>query len=72
MLDQPDLTRDAVLRALTATAHRLITEQSAALARARSAIERAMERLREPDGDGVCVAAASRDLVRQGREVPGH
>jgi hypothetical protein len=51
MLDQPELTRDPVLRAPTATAHKLMTEQSAALARARSAIERAMERLREPDGE---------------------
>jgi hypothetical protein len=50
MHDQRGLTQDAVLRAQIATANRLM--QSAAIARAHSAIERAMESLREPDGDG--------------------
>jgi hypothetical protein len=49
------LTRDAVLRAQIAMLNRLITEQSAAIARAHSAIERAMESLREPDGEGTSV-----------------
>ena len=35
-----------------AMANRLIVQQSAAIARAHSAIERAMESLREPDGEG--------------------
>lgn len=69
MLDQPELTQDPVLRALAATAHKLMTEQSAALARAHAAIERAMEGLREPDGDGVCVTA--RNLVRKERDKFG-
>src|SRR5262249_39920450 len=46
------LTQDTVLRAQIAMANRLIAEQSAAIARARWAIERAIESLREPDGRG--------------------
>ena len=53
MHDQRDLTQDAVLRAQIATANRLM--QSAAIARAHSAIERAIESLREPDGEGPSV-----------------
>jgi hypothetical protein len=52
MHDQRNLTQDAVLRAQIAMANRLIAEQSATIARAHSAIERAMESLREPDGEG--------------------
>ena len=52
MRDQRDLTQDAVLRAQIATANKLIAEQSVAFARAHSAIERAIESLREPDGEG--------------------
>jgi hypothetical protein len=47
-----NLTQDAGLRAQIAMANRLIAEQSAAIATAHSAIERAMESLREPDGEG--------------------
>ena len=47
MHDQRNLTQDAVLRAQVAIANRLIAEQSATIARAHSAIERAMETLRE-------------------------
>ena len=47
MHDQRNLTQDAVLRAQIAMANRLIAEQSATIARAHSAIERAMETLRE-------------------------
>ena len=47
MHDQRNLTKDAVLRA--EIANRLIAAQSATIARAHSAIERAMETLREPD-----------------------
>ena len=47
MHDQRNLTQDAVLRAQVAMANRLIAEQSATIARAHSAIERAMETLRE-------------------------
>jgi hypothetical protein len=50
MHDQRNLTRDAVLRAQIALANRLIAEQSATIARAHSAIERALETLRGPDG----------------------
>jgi hypothetical protein len=50
MHDQRNLTQDAVLRAQIAMANRLIAEQSATIARAHSAIERAMETLRGPDG----------------------
>ena len=50
MHDQRHLTQDAVLCAQIAMANRLIAEQSAAIARAHSAIERAMETLRGPDG----------------------
>jgi hypothetical protein len=46
MHDQRNLTLDAVLRAQIAMANRLIAEQSATIARAHSAIERAMESLR--------------------------
>jgi len=52
MHDQRNLTQDAVLRAQIAMANRLIAEQSATIARAHSAIERAMESLRKPDGEG--------------------
>jgi hypothetical protein len=55
MRDQRDLTQDAVLRAQIATANKLIAEQSVAFARAHSAIERAIESLREPDGEGPSV-----------------
>ncbi len=48
MHDQRNLTQDAVLRAQIAMANRLIAEQSATIARAHSAIERAMETLRGP------------------------
>jgi len=51
MHDQRNLTQDAVLRAQIAMA-KLIAEQSATIARAHSAIERAMESLRGPDGEG--------------------
>jgi hypothetical protein len=51
MHDQRNLTQDAVLRAQIAMANRLIAEQSATIARAHSAIERAMETLRGPDGE---------------------
>ena len=52
MHDQRNLTQDAVLRAQIAMANRLIAAQSATIARAHSAIERAMESLREPHGEG--------------------
>ena len=52
MHGQRNLTKDAVLRAQIAMANRLIAEQSATIARAHSAIERAMETLRGPDGEG--------------------
>jgi hypothetical protein len=55
MHDQRNLTQDAVLRAQITIANRLIAEQSAVIARAHSAIERAMESLREPDGEGPSV-----------------
>jgi DNA-directed RNA polymerase specialized sigma24 family protein len=55
MHDRRDLAQDAVLRAQIAIANRLIAEQSAVIARAHSAIERAMESLREPDGEGPSV-----------------
>jgi hypothetical protein len=55
MHDQRNLTQDAVLRAQIAIAKWLIAEQSAVIARAHSAIERAMESLREPDGEGPSV-----------------
>ena len=55
MRDQRNLTQGAVLRAKIAMANRLIAEQSATIARAHSAIERAMESLREPDGEGPSV-----------------
>ena len=60
MRDQRDLTQDAVLRAQIATANKLIAEQSVAFARAHSAIERAIERLREPDGGGPSVCLCGR------------
>ena len=47
MHDQRNLTQDAILRAQIAIANRLVAEQSATIARAHSAIERAMETLRE-------------------------
>jgi len=52
MHDQRNLTQDAVLCAQIAMANRLIAEQSATIARAHSAIERAIETLRGPDSDG--------------------
>jgi hypothetical protein len=55
MHDQHSLTQDAVLRAQIAMANRFIAEQSAKIAKARSAIERAMETLRGPDGEGPSV-----------------
>ena len=51
MRDHRDLAEDAVLRAQIATANKLIAEQSVAFARAHSAIKRAIESLREPDGE---------------------
>ena len=51
MHDQRHLTQDAVRRAQIAMA-RLIAEQSATIARAHSAIERAMETLRGRDDEG--------------------
>ena len=50
MHDQRNLTQDAILRAQIAMAKRLIAAQSGAIARAHSAIERAVETLRGPDG----------------------
>jgi hypothetical protein len=50
MHDQRNLTQDAVLRAQIAMTNRLIA-RSAAIARAHLAIGRAMEKLREPDGE---------------------
>jgi hypothetical protein len=50
MHDQRALTQEAVLRAQIAMANRLIAKQSAAIARAHSAIERAMESLRDGEG----------------------
>ena len=50
MHDQRHLTQDAVRRAQIAMVNRLIVQQSAAIARAHSAIERALETLRGPDG----------------------
>jgi hypothetical protein len=55
MHDPRNLTQDAILRAQIAMASRLFAEQAAAIARARSAIRRAMESLREPDGEGPSV-----------------
>ena len=55
MRDQRVLAQDAVLRAQIATANKLIAEQWAAFARAHSAIERAIESLRKPDGEGPSV-----------------
>ena len=52
MRDHRDLAQDAVLRAQMAMANKLIAEQSIAFARAHSAIERAIESLREPDAEG--------------------
>ena len=52
MRDQRVLAQDAVLRAQIVTATKLIVEQSVAFARAHSAIERAIESLREPDDEG--------------------
>jgi hypothetical protein len=55
MHDQRELTQDAVLRAQIAMANRLLAQQSAAIARAHSAIGRAIESLRQPDGEGSSV-----------------
>ena len=55
MHDQRNLTKDAVLRAQIAIANRLIAEQSAMIASAHSAIERAMDTLRELDSEGPSV-----------------
>ena len=54
MHDQRNLTQDVALRAQIAMANRLIAQQSE-IARARLAIGRAIERLREPDGEGLNV-----------------
>src|SRR5262245_39299491 len=51
MHHQRHLTQDSVLRMQIAMTNLLTAEQSAAIARAHSAIERAMQSLREPDGD---------------------
>jgi hypothetical protein len=59
MHDRRNLTQDAVVRAQIAMANRLIAEQSATIARAHSAIERAMESLRKPDGEGPTRACAT-------------
>ena len=50
MHDQRNLTQD--LRMQIAMANLLTAEQSVAIARAHSAIERAMQSLRELDGEG--------------------
>jgi len=63
MRDQRVLAQDAVLRAQIATANKLIAEQSVAFARAHSAIERAIESLREPDGDVDVVGKINRRAV---------
>ena len=55
MRDHRVLAQDAVLRAQIETANKLIAEQLVAFARAHSAIERAIESLREPDGEGPSV-----------------
>ena len=52
MHDPRHLTQSAILRAQIAMANQLIAEQTAAVARAHFAIKRAMESLREPDGEG--------------------
>jgi hypothetical protein len=52
MHDQRDLTQDAALRAQIAIANWPTAQQSAAISGARSAIGRAIESLREPDGEG--------------------
>jgi hypothetical protein len=69
MRDQRDLTQDAVLRAQIATATKLIAEQSVAFARAHSAIERAIESLREPDGEGPSVCSCRRQNQTPSRPV---
>ena len=51
MHDQRELTQDTVLRAQIAMANNFIAEQSVRIARAHSAIERAIETLRGPDGE---------------------
>ena len=51
MRAQRVLSQDAGQRAHVATANKLIAEQSVAFAGAHSAIERAIEGLREPDGE---------------------
>ena len=63
MRDRRVLAQDAVLRAQIATANKLIAEQSVAFARAHSAIERAIESLREPDGDVDVVGKINRRAV---------
>ena len=55
MHDQRNLTQDAILRAQVAMANRLTAEQSATITSAHSAIERAMETLRELDSEGPSV-----------------
>jgi hypothetical protein len=50
MHDQRNLTQDPILCAQIVIATRLIAPQSTAIARAHSAIDRAIESLREPDG----------------------
>ena len=66
MRDHRGLAQDAVLRAQIATANQLIAEQSVAFARAHSAIERAIESLREPDGGGrVFVDVVGKSIAEQ-------
>jgi hypothetical protein len=52
MHDQRNLTQDALLGAEIVMADSLIAEQLATIAKAHSAIERAMESLRKPVGEG--------------------
>ena len=65
MHDQRHLTQDAVLRMQIAMTNLLTAEQSAAIARAHSAIERAMQSLREPDGEGPNVFAQDREIEKE-------
>ena len=62
MHDQRHLTQDSVLRMQIAMTNLLAAEQSAAIARAHSAIERAMQSLREPDGDVLSPAKSMTEL----------
>jgi hypothetical protein len=72
MHNQHNSTQDSVRRAQIAIANRLIAEQSATIARAHSAIERAMETLRGPDGDGPTRAGCEQRPRKSGdRTLPG-